>query len=126
MKRASRRSGLDRFRPTLDDVTAGVSNAFVYVPQGVGYAILAGVSPVYGLYTGFLPPVLAAFTTGSVFMQVIATNELAIPIGRIAEGMDGAFTVQKLCTLTLLVGVFAACSPARSASAACCASFQTA
>jgi sulfate permease, SulP family len=99
--------GLDRIRPMLDDVTAGVSNAFVYVPQGVGYAILAGVSPVYGLYTGFLPPILAAFTTGSVFMQVIATNELAIPIGRIAEGMDGAFTVEKLCTLTLLVGVFA-------------------
>lgn len=94
-------------RPTLADAAAGVSNAFVYPPQGIGYAVIAGVSPIYGLYTGFLPPILAAFTTGSVFMQVIATNELSIPIGRIAAGVAGGFTVEKLFTLTLLVGVFA-------------------
>ena len=34
-----------RERPTLGDVTAGVSNAFVYVSQGVGNAIIAGVHP---------------------------------------------------------------------------------
>lgn len=93
--------------PTLADFGAGASNALVYVPQGIGYAIVAGVSPIYGLYTGFLPPIVGAFTTGSVTMQVIATNELAIPIGRIAQGMGSAFTVEKLFTLTLLVGVFA-------------------
>ena len=75
--------------------------------RGIGYAIIAGVNPIYGLYTGFLPPIVAAFTTGSVFMQVIATNELSIPIGRIAAGTAGGFTVDKLFTLTLLVGVFA-------------------
>ena len=94
-------------RPTLADLSAGVSNAFVYLPQGIGYAILCGVHPIYGLYTGFLPPIIAAFTTGSVFMQVIATNELSIPIGRIAASVEGGFTAEKLFALTLLVGVFA-------------------
>jgi SulP family sulfate permease len=84
-----------------------VTNGLVYLPQGIGYAIVAGVNPIYGLYTGFLPPVLAALTTGSIYMEVIATNELSTPIGRIGRELHGGFTAEKLFALTLLVGLFA-------------------
>jgi SulP family sulfate permease len=88
-------------------VIAGVTNGLVYLPQGIGYAIVAGVNPIYGLYAGFLPPIVGAFTTGSVYMQVIATNELCTPIGRIGHELSTGFTVEKLFAMTLLVGVFA-------------------
>jgi sulfate permease, SulP family len=91
----------------LGDLVAGATNALVYLPQGIGYAIVAGVNPVYGLYTGIFAPALAAFTVSSVFMEVTATNEMAIPAGRIAYEMGVAFTPQKLFAMTLLVGVFA-------------------
>ena len=35
------------------DALAGLSVAMVHIPQGLGFALLAGVSPVYGLYASF-------------------------------------------------------------------------
>ncbi|KAI1851075.1 hypothetical protein JX265_002878 [Neoarthrinium moseri] len=36
------------------DVIAGVTVGFVVIPQGMAYAILAGLAPQYGLYTSFV------------------------------------------------------------------------
>lgn len=45
-------------RSTLSDVVCGVTVAAVVVPQGMAYGMLAGVPPVYGLYTAMLPPLV--------------------------------------------------------------------
>ena len=46
----------DRFwpRPTElpRDLAAGVTIALVSIAEGMAYAVVAGVSPVYGLYAG--------------------------------------------------------------------------
>jgi hypothetical protein len=43
-----------RWRETLlGDAMAGITVGIVHVPQGIAYAILTGVEPVYGLYTSF-------------------------------------------------------------------------
>jgi SulP family sulfate permease len=94
-------------RPQRGDLLAGVSNALVYLPQGIGYALVSGVNPIYGLYTGVLPPILGGLVSGSVFMQIIATNELAVPSGHILRTLRGQDAATQLFTLTLLVGVFA-------------------
>ena len=94
-------------RPRWGDVVSGITNGLVYLPQGIGYAILVGVSPIYGLYAGVFPPLLGALTMASVYVEIVATNELAVPAGRIAQEMGTAFTPQKLFTMTLLVGAFA-------------------
>jgi sulfate permease, SulP family len=88
------------------DLIAGLTNALVYIPQGIAYALVAGVSPVHGLYTGVIAPVVGALTAGSSFMVIIATNELAIPTGSIIAALGGSFTVHMLFTLTLLMGLF--------------------
>lgn len=42
------------------DVMAGVSIGFMVVPQGMSYALLAGLPPVYGLYSSFVPVIMYA------------------------------------------------------------------
>jgi sulfate permease, SulP family len=48
-------------RETLrDDLLAGLTGALVVLPQGVAFATIAGMPPVYGLYAGMVPAIIAA------------------------------------------------------------------
>lgn len=40
------------------DLMAGLSGGVIHVPQGMGFALLAGLPPVYGLYSSFFPGLL--------------------------------------------------------------------
>ncbi|GMT04697.1 hypothetical protein PENTCL1PPCAC_26871, partial [Pristionchus entomophagus] len=42
----------------IDDILGGITVGVMHVPQGIAYAILAQVSPINGLYTSFLPPLI--------------------------------------------------------------------
>jgi SulP family sulfate permease len=42
------------------DITAGIAVALVLIPQSMAYAQLAGLPPIYGLYAGLLPMMVAA------------------------------------------------------------------
>ncbi len=48
---------------------AGVSVAFIVVPQGLAYAKLAGLPPYTGLYAAALPSLVAAFVASSRYLQ---------------------------------------------------------
>jgi MFS superfamily sulfate permease-like transporter len=39
----------------LSDILSGITVAIVHIPQSMAYALLATVSPIYGLYTSFFP-----------------------------------------------------------------------
>ncbi len=56
-------------RRWLRDVIAGLSVAFVVVPQGLAYAELAGLPPYTGLYAAALPPLAASFFASSRYLQ---------------------------------------------------------
>ena len=57
------------------DLLAGVIVAIVLVPQGMAYALLAGLPPETGLYASLLPPVLyGLFGTG----RALAVGPVAI------------------------------------------------
>jgi SulP family sulfate permease len=43
------------------DILAGVTVAIVIIPQGIAYALVAGLPPIYGLYTCFIPTLLYPF-----------------------------------------------------------------
>ncbi|NIT56674.1 MAG: hypothetical protein GWN00_10705, partial [Aliifodinibius sp.] len=34
------------------DLTAGLTTGVMFIPQGMAYAVIAGVPPIYGLYAG--------------------------------------------------------------------------
>jgi SulP family sulfate permease len=52
------------------DLAAGITVALMLIPQGMAYAIVAGLPPVSGLYAGMLP-VLAYAIFGSSMVQSV-------------------------------------------------------
>ncbi len=73
------------------DIVAGITVAVMLVPQGMAYALLAGVPPIYGLYAGLVPLFLYAILGTSRQMSVgpVAISALLVLAGvsQIAEPM---------------------------------------
>lgn len=91
------------------DALAGLTGAVLVVPQGIAYALLAGLPPVYGLYTAIIPTILAALFGSSRQMVNGPTAALSIALFAslqpIAASSDGQFLSLAL-TLTFLAGAF--------------------
>ena len=52
-----------RDRATLQaDLMAGLVGAIIVLPQGLAFAMIAGLPPVYGLYTAMVTPIVAALS----------------------------------------------------------------
>lgn len=49
---------LDWKRKLIKDISAGFSCGITVIPQGMAYAIVVGLAPIYGLYCAFVPPLL--------------------------------------------------------------------
>lgn len=90
----------------VQDLLAGLSGAIAGAPQAMGFAIIAGVSPLYGLYTAVVSTIVGALTTSSVYMTIAPTNALALIVGSRLSAYSGDGLLERLFVLTLLVGVF--------------------
>jgi len=44
-----------------DDLFAGITIGVMLIPQGIAYAMIAGLPPIYGLYTAMIPQIVYAF-----------------------------------------------------------------
>ncbi|MFZ2168553.1 MAG: SulP family inorganic anion transporter [Methylococcaceae bacterium] len=75
-----------------DDLFAGVITAILLVPQGIAYAILAGLPPQLGLYASILPPVLYALLGTSRTLSVGPVSIASIMIA-------GALTAPEVTAL---------------------------
>ncbi|MFV0533385.1 MAG: SulP family inorganic anion transporter [Cumulibacter sp.] len=96
---------LPRRRDIGHDLGAGLTVALVSVAEGMAYALVAGVDPIYGLYAGSVTVIVGSLLASTSLLLVTATNALALvtadKIG--ALGSDDPATA--MFTLTLLVGV---------------------
>jgi MFS superfamily sulfate permease-like transporter len=63
------------------DVVAGLTAAALVVPKAMGYAAVAGLPVVVGLYTAFVPLIVYAALGSSRVMSVSTTSTLAILAG---------------------------------------------
>uniref|UniRef100_A0A667ZUE2 Solute carrier family 26 member 6 n=1 Tax=Myripristis murdjan TaxID=586833 RepID=A0A667ZUE2_9TELE len=111
----------------MGDVISGVSVGIMHLPQGMAYALLAAIPPVFGLYTS-LYPVLIYFIFGTSRHISIGTFAVvSIMIGGVMErlapdsdfpilnGVNGtetvnitardAYRVQIACAFTVLGGL---------------------
>lgn len=98
------------------DLTAGITVAIMLIPQGMAYAVLAGVPPVYGLYASLVPIVLYALLGSSRQLAVgpVAMVSLLVLTGVSALAEPGTDRYIQLAILTafgvgvvqLLMGVF--------------------
>jgi len=91
------------------DILAGLTNAAVVLPQGIAFAIIAGLPPEYGLYTSMVSAAVAALLGSSMIMVSGATTALSAllfsTISDLAPLGSWAYINFVLVT-TLLVGVF--------------------
>ena len=61
-----------------DDVLSGLTVALALVPEAVAFAIIAGVTPIIGLYAAFMVCLITAFLGGRPGMISGATGALAV------------------------------------------------
>ncbi|MEO1713794.1 MAG: sulfate permease, partial [Bacteroidota bacterium] len=90
------------------DISAGLTVGVMLIPQGMAYAMIAGLPPIYGLYAGTFPLLIYAIlgtsrqlAVGPVAMVSLLT---AASIGAIAEGGTETYITLAI-TLAFLVGV---------------------
>ena len=90
------------------DLRAGLSVGVLLVPQGLAYAMIAGLPPVYGLYAALVPPlVYAVFGTGrQLHVGPVAMDSLlvAATLGTLGLADAGAYATVAVF-LGLLVGL---------------------
>ncbi|MCW8970300.1 MAG: SulP family inorganic anion transporter, partial [Rhodospirillales bacterium] len=91
------------------DLIAGVTGAVIVLPQGVAFAIIAGLPPQYGLYTAMVTPIIAALFGSSRHLISGPTTAISIVIfsavSRHADPGSPEF-VQMALTITFLAGVY--------------------
>jgi SulP family sulfate permease len=89
-------------------MVAGLTGSAIVLPQGVAFAMIAGLPPEYGLYTAIVPSVVAALFGSS--LHLISGPAIAISIvvfstlSPIAEPGSAEF-IRLALTLTFLAGV---------------------
>ena len=94
------------------DVVAGIITAILLVPQGIAYAMLAGLPPQLGLYASILPPAIYALLGTSRTLSVgpvsiaaimIASALTAPEITALGNPADSAVILAAECGLILLM-----------------------
>jgi sulfate permease, SulP family len=101
-KLKSQRTGL------VPNIISGLATGLFSIPEGMAYAQLAGVNPVYGLYSGIVATIVSSLSTGTVLMMSTLTSAIALTTASVMSqaGIDptGSQMPQALFTITFLTG----------------------
>jgi len=87
------------------DLVAALTVAVVAIPQSMAYALIAGVNPVYGLYTAIVSTIISSIFGSSKHLIAGPTNAIALLVAGSMKnymGMDNAY--QLLFLMTFIVG----------------------
>jgi SulP family sulfate permease len=86
------------------EAVAGLPGAIGSVPDGMASAVLAGVSPVFGLYASFAGPIAGGLTASTRLMVITTTTAAALAAGSVLSGVDPADRAASLCLLVIMAG----------------------
>jgi SulP family sulfate permease len=91
------------------DLNAGITVGIMLIPQGMAYAVLAGLPPIYGLYASIVPLILYAIfgTSRQLAVGPVAIVSLLVVagVGEIAEVGSDRF-IQLAIMTAFGVGIF--------------------
>jgi len=62
------------------DLLAGLTGAVIVLPQGVAFAMIAGLPPIYGLYTAMVLPIIAALFGSSKHLISGPTTAISLVV----------------------------------------------
>ncbi|NXT36457.1 S26A6 protein, partial [Pelecanoides urinatrix] len=77
----------------LGDIASGFSVGIMHLPQGLAYALLAGLPPVTGLYSSFYPVFLYFFFGTSRHNSVLVLTLGSLPTPRLSPGPFAVISV---------------------------------
>jgi SulP family sulfate permease len=115
------KSSITKYIPILDwirsysgddakgDLNAGITVGIMLIPQGMAYAMLAGLPPIYGLYASIVPLILYAIfgTSRQLAVGPVAMVSLLVlaGVGEVAEVGSDRF-IQLAIMTAMGVGIF--------------------
>lgn len=89
------------------DVNAGLTVGIMLIPQGMAYAMLAGLPPIYGLYASIVPQLIYALmgTSRQLGVGPVAMDSLlvAVTVSQLAQAGSDAYIALAIL-LAFLVG----------------------
>ena len=89
----------------VPNIISGLATGLFSIPEGMAAAQLAGVNPVYGLYSGIVATLVASLTTGTILMMSTLTSAIALATGSVITSRHPEQPdAQALFTITFLAG----------------------
>lgn len=89
------------------DLSAGLTVGMVVIPQSMAYAAIAGVNPLYGLYTAIIPTIIGALFGSYPFLVTGPTNPTALVTASVLLGYaDQANYLEYVLVVAILAGIF--------------------
>ena len=94
-----------------DDLFAGLTVGVMLIPQGMAYALIAGLPPVYGLYASVVPQLIYAIfgTSRQLSVAPVAMDSLLVATGvsvLATEGTDAYITFAIMLALFMGIAQF--------------------
>jgi len=89
------------------DLVAGITVGIILIPQGIAYALIAGLPPIYGLYCALVPQVMYAIFGSSrqVAIGPVAMDSLIVATGVSTLALAGSESYISIAILlALMVG----------------------
>ena len=89
------------------DLSAGLTVGVMLIPQGMAYAMIAGLPPIFGLYASFVPQLIYALmgTSGKLGVGPVAMDSLLVASGLGALSLSGIDQyIQMAVFLALFMG----------------------
>jgi len=90
------------------DLKAGITTGMMLIPQGMAYAVIAGMPPIYGLYAGVIPLLIYPFfgTSNHLSVGPVAVDMLIVAagVGMISSPNNSDF-VGLVILLTMMTGI---------------------
>ena len=89
------------------DLSAGLTVGMVVIPQSMAYAAIAGVNPIYGLYTAIIPTIIGALFGSYPYLVTGPTNPTALVTASVLLGyVDRADYLEFVLVVAILAGLF--------------------
>lgn len=87
------------------DLAAGTIGGVAAIPDGMASAVMAGISPIHGIYASIVGRIAGGMTTASAMMCVTTTSAMSITLAHAMGGIKEEDRAGALALLVVIAGL---------------------